>query len=137
MPSQSEFEEEVEKITKWALENYAPVELAEMYARMALSAGEYANTVMEMRKLRALKMTIDSKKKIIISMKAKFAAETRHSKPGGNRSKTDKIRQAWASGKYDNRDLCAEQECAGLEMAFGTARRALRNTPDPLRRCAA
>ena len=137
MPSQSEFEEEVKKITKWALENYAPVELAEMYARTALSAGEYVNTVMEMRDLRELKMTIDSKKKIIISMKAKFAAETRHNKPGGNNSKTDKIREIWASGKYTNRDLCAEQECAFLNISISTARKALRNTPKPPSRCTA
>ena len=130
MPSQSEFEEEVEKITKWALENYTPVELAEMYVRMALSAGESVNTVMEMRELRELRMTI-------VSMKAKIAAQTRHNKPGGNNSKTNEIRRLWASGKYSSRDFCAEQECAFLNMSISTARKALINTPEPPSRCAA
>lgn len=42
------------------------------------------------------------------------------------------IQKIWASGKYKSRDLCAEQECAALKLSFSTARKALRNTPDPL-----
>ncbi len=71
------------------------------------------------------------------SNRAQAAANALHDKPGGNRDKQEQIRAAWASGKYASRELCAEQECAALNMAFGTARRALRNTPEPLRRCAA
>lgn len=59
------------------------------------------------------------------------AAEARHSKPGGSREKVQKIRQLWASGKYKSRDICAEQECAALDMSFATARKALRGTPAP------
>lgn len=62
---------------------------------------------------------------------AKAAAKARHSKPGSSLDKQAAIRAIWATGKYANRDLCAEQECAALGMAFGTARRALRGTPDP------
>lgn len=71
------------------------------------------------------------------SKAGKAAADAGHSKPGKSREKQDAIRDAWASGKYSNRDLCAEQECAALNMAFGTARRALRNTPEPPRCCIA
>jgi hypothetical protein len=71
------------------------------------------------------------------SKRGKNAAEVRHNKPGSTRDKQNAIRSAWASGKYSSRDLCAEQECAALNMAVGTARRALRNTPEPLRRCSA
>ena len=65
------------------------------------------------------------------------AANALHGRPGSSRDKQEQIRAAWASGKYASRDLCAEQECAALNMAFGTARRALRNTPAPPRRCGA
>lgn len=58
-------------------------------------------------------------------------ANRRHSAPNGSRDKQDRIRSIWASGKYASRDICAEQECAALGMSFSTARRALRNTPDP------
>lgn len=60
---------------------------------------------------------------------AKHAANSRHNKPDGSRYKQEKIREIWACGKYTSRDICAEQECAALNMSFSTARKALRNTP--------
>jgi hypothetical protein len=69
--------------------------------------------------------------KYIRSASARHAVNARHSKPGRARDKQSLIREAWASGKYSNRDLCAEQECAALDMAFSTARKALRGTPKP------
>lgn len=60
----------------------------------------------------------------------KRAADSRHDAEGGSRSKQKAIRDAWASGKYTSRDICAEQECGALGMSFSTARKALRNTPD-------
>lgn len=65
------------------------------------------------------------------TLKAKKAADVRHDKPGGNRDKRDAIRKAWASGKYSSRDVCAEQECAALNMSFSTARKALIGVPNP------
>ena len=61
----------------------------------------------------------------------KLGAEALHGKPGGSRRKNIQIREIWESGKYSARDICAEQESAALEMSFSTARKALRNTPDP------
>lgn len=58
---------------------------------------------------------------------AKHAADALHNQPGGSRSKQAEIRKIWQSGKFSNRDLCAEQECANLGMSFSTARKALRN----------
>ena len=49
----------------------------------------------------------------------------------GNDIKRAKIRAVWATGKYTSRDICAEQECADLDMSFSTARKALRGTPEP------
>lgn len=67
----------------------------------------------------------------IRSKAGKHGADTRHSKPGGSRDKQKKIRSMWASGNYSSRDICAEQECAALDMSFSAARKALRNTPNP------
>lgn len=49
----------------------------------------------------------------------------------GHRDKREKIKDLWAEGNFLDRDRCAEQESAALEMSFSTARKALRNTPDP------
>ncbi len=60
------------------------------------------------------------------------AANARHSRPGGSRDLRARIQDVWASGKYSSRDVCAEQEWAELGFqSFATARKALRNTPDP------
>ena len=59
------------------------------------------------------------------------AADARHNKPGGAREKRLQIQRIWASGKYSSRDRCAEEECAALDMSFATARKSLRNTPNP------
>lgn len=66
----------------------------------------------------------------VMSIIGKAGAEKRHSQPGGSRDKAEKMREIWATGKYSSRDICAEQECAGLNISFSTARKALRNTPD-------
>lgn len=72
-----------------------------------------------------------SKKISGASERGKAASNARHDKPNGTREKRLAIQGAWASGKYESRDLCAEQECAHLDMSFSSARKALRNTPDP------
>ena len=41
------------------------------------------------------------------------------------------LRRIWASGKYGTRDLCAEEEYQALGISHSTARRALRNAPNP------
>jgi hypothetical protein len=74
---------------------------------------------------------IEKFKRDTIAASARNALELRHSKPGGSRAKREAIQAIWASGKYSSRDICAEQECAALEMSFSTARKALRNTPEP------
>ena len=68
--------------------------------------------------------------KAFTSANALKAANAKHSCSGGSRELAHKIRQIWASGKYSSRDICAEQECAALNMSFSSARKALRNTPD-------
>jgi hypothetical protein len=65
------------------------------------------------------------------SKQRRDAVNAKHDKPGGSRDKAKKIRDTWASGIFDTRDSCAEQEYAALKMSFSSARKALRNTPDP------
>lgn len=65
------------------------------------------------------------------SNKGRRNAEIRHSQTGGSREKQAQIKVAWASGKFASRDICADQESAGLNMSPSTARKALRNTPNP------
>ena len=43
----------------------------------------------------------------------------------------ESMRQAWASGKYETKDECAEKEGKKLGMKFNTARKALYNKPRP------
>jgi len=62
---------------------------------------------------------------------ARAAANARHNQPGGSRDKQKQIREIWATGKYSSRNICAEQECAALEMSFTAARNALKNMADP------
>lgn len=66
---------------------------------------------------------------------AKKAAEVRYSNPNSYRKKGEKIRQIWASGIYKNRNLCALMECETLGISYETARRHLRNTPEPASSC--
>lgn len=65
------------------------------------------------------------------SNSGRAGADAKHNKPGGNRDKQKQIQKLWATGNFKSRDICAEQECAALGMGFSTARKALRNTPDP------
>lgn len=78
-----------------------------------------------------LHQTEKSLEKHKTTSRTRAAANARHSKPGGSKEKHEEIRRIWASGKYTSRDICAEQECAGLNISFATARKALRNTPAP------
>jgi len=64
-------------------------------------------------------------------IKGRNGANAKHNGPNGKRLAKERIREIWASGKYSSRDLCAEEECAALDMSFSTARKALRGTPDP------
>lgn len=65
------------------------------------------------------------------SEQARQAANALHSKVGGSIDKQNAIREIWASGKYTTRIRCAEEEFLELKMSFDTARKALRNTPNP------
>lgn len=70
-------------------------------------------------------------KKGVLSAQGRNKVNARHNKPGGSRDKVNQMRTIWSEGKYTSRDICAEQECAALDMSFSAARKALRGTPDP------
>ena len=76
--------------------------------------------------------SIEAKRKTKIGT---MGADALHNQPGGSREKGNKIRQIWATGKYTTRDICAEKEWEALGYkTYGTARKALRNTPEPDRK---
>lgn len=62
---------------------------------------------------------------------AKKAANARYARPGGYREKKAELLQRWASGNFDTRDVCADQEHDALGVALSTARKWLRNAPSP------
>lgn len=70
----------------------------------------------------------EAREKTAITEKAKFAAAQRHKRTNEAKAEIVKI---WSSGKYSSRDRCAEEECAALDLAFSTARKALIGTPEP------
>lgn len=59
-----------------------------------------------------------------------------HNKLGGYNSKKEIIIEIWASGKYRTRNECAEKEHNALGITYGTARKHLIGTPDPVTRLA-
>ncbi len=67
------------------------------------------------------------------STRGRKAADAKHDKPGASRDKQARIKAIWASGKYSSRDTCADQESAALNMSPSAARKALRNTPKPVK----
>jgi hypothetical protein len=69
--------------------------------------------------------------KAMLSQLQRERVNKRHDAKGGSRDKANRMREIWATGKYTSRDICAEQECAGLGMSFSTARKVLRNAPGP------
>lgn len=70
----------------------------------------------------------DTKEKA--SKRGKAAADARHSQPGGSHDKKAAILAIWATGKYWSRDVCAEEECAGIGLSYSKTRTHLIGTPD-------
>lgn len=64
-----------------------------------------------------------------LSEQGKKGAHKKHERT--NKAKLELI-GIWATGRYKSRDECAEQECSHLNISLSTARKALRNTPDPV-----
>ena len=65
------------------------------------------------------------------SSKNKKAIKNRHAKPGGSADKKTEALATWATGKYSNREICAEQECDHLEVSQKTYRNYLKGAPNP------
>ena len=65
------------------------------------------------------------------AVRSSKSANKGHNKEGGSRDKKRQILDIWSKGKYSSKDICAEQECAGLAVSFSKARKDLRNAPDP------
>lgn len=125
-------------IRQWAIEKILAADILEDFEaslsdqRQALEAWSKS----KQGRREAVKLHAEAERKLRqklddASARGRAAANTLHNKPGGSREKNAAIRDLWASGKYSSRDLCAEQECAFLDMSLSAARKALRNTPKP------
>lgn len=69
----------------------------------------------------------DAQRKIV----AKKGGDALSSRPGGSRENSQKMKDLWASGRYKDRNDCAEKGEAILGIPFHTGRKYLRNTPNP------
>lgn len=69
------------------------------------------------------------------SVQARDAVNHRHAKTKEARDQRKQtIREIWATGKYSNRDICAEEEYSALGFtSFKSARNALKGTQDPIK----
>lgn len=54
-----------------------------------------------------------------------------HNRTDGFAEKRRIALETWATGKYSNRDICAEQECDHLGVKFKTYRNYLKGAPNP------
>lgn len=62
---------------------------------------------------------------------SKNALDVKHNKPGGAHHNKKRILEAWATGRFKSRDVCADQEYdeCGYK-SFSAARKALIGSPD-------
>jgi len=65
------------------------------------------------------------------SKRSSDASIAGHSKPGRSKAKRTLIQESWATGNFKSRAICADEQSAAFGMSPDTARKALRNTPDP------
>jgi hypothetical protein len=125
-------------IRQWAIEKILATDILQDF-EASLSDQRHALEAWSKSKQgrrEAVKLHTEAEKKLsekldAASARGRVAANALHDKPGGSREKIAAIRDLWTSGKYLSRDLCAEQECAYLNMSLSAARKALRNIPKP------
>jgi hypothetical protein len=131
-------------IRQWAIQKILAADLSLDFEALLLDQGQALDAWLKSKEGRkeALKLRSDAEEKLRkksadATERSRAAANALHNRPGGSREKVDAIRKIWGSGKYKSKDLCAEQECASLNMSFAAARKALRNISSPLSRCTA
>lgn len=65
------------------------------------------------------------------SSQARKAVRSRHKNPKGRTQEVAKAKaqviEEWKTGRYSDKDRCAEEMCGALGISFSTARKALRN----------
>jgi len=144
--SETELRDEIRKVRD---HNYDPMFMEMLFAMFQVFLKKYENGVRKYREamdLTEVELGIHDKHFDILEgmidyletkpkKVAKIGADARHDKPGGSRAKRQAIRDIWASGKYDTRARCAEEESRALGMSLSTAIKALANTPSPAGRC--
>jgi len=67
-----------------------------------------------------------------LSAKGSYGANALHDQKNGYRDRKERLLAAWATGAYKSRNDCAFRLCEKYGVVEETARKWLRNTPDPL-----
>lgn len=123
------------RAVKWA-ESKSPQEVAAALGLMLVQALQAERQVVEQHELlvrlqragqggwRRL-VAVEEKR----SAQGSKAAAAKHGKEGGAWEKRELVKREWQSGKYVNRDRCAEIVARRLGISFSTARKALRKVP--------
>lgn len=121
------------RVLDFAIEKCFPSNWSALFWMRAWYEQIYRNTEADMAEAaKDLEKLYETRKATEARLKAKAAAEALHGKPGGSRELKEKIRAVWATGKYESRARCAEQEWEALRFrTYDTAKTALLNTPDP------
>ncbi len=127
---------EYERALRHNLSNLPREQVVDLAVQAAIAAERNEEEFLAIRDLyvadvRALPAKLREAAERARSASGKNAADALHDAPGGSRDKAKAIRAVWATGKYTTKGICAEEECAALEMTFDTARKALRNAPKP------
>jgi hypothetical protein len=67
-----------------------------------------------------------------LSIKGSYGANARHNQKNGNRERKAQVLAAWATGAYNSRKDCAFRLCGKYGVIEETARKWLKNSPDPI-----
>lgn len=121
------------RVLDFAIEKCSPSNWRALFWMHAWYEQIYRNTEADMAEAaKDLEKLYETSKAEEARVKAKAAADARHGKPGGSRELKEKIRAIWATGKYESRARCAEQEFESIGFnTYDTAKAALAGTDDP------
>jgi len=112
---------------RWPLTNNRALAWASFFFRYAehFNSAEIATVAIELRN------AVVAREKAARVARATAAANLRHAKPDGSRDTRNTVLTEWASGKYADRNKCAEAVAKRGHMSIRTARDHSKGAPDP------
>ena len=122
---------EASSVTELTAKESRIKELRASLAEMDATAKKQPTAIMNATDMEAIKQLAIKELRSQIGRKGGLA---RANAPGGSEWKKQEIRAIWATGNYKSRDECASEVCEALGWKYSSARNALANTPDPVRK---